>query len=298
MHVEYPSAQNSHRYEDAHARLYGTLIDGLSRTCIERLAKRVGRPINVQSERTVAALTKLLPVLRDNKDFSEAFSLVSDLRRRAAHHERTPATPMTAFEHFEHDLSACVSALVVLRQALENELRMDAKHSLNRQEALKGMPKLEPLHVPSDFLERLQQMKGRTVAAIEVGQDENLEGVHRGEAIGDDSEAGASYPQRRQRAEHLRSGVAVLGVFVPEARDQLLHLHRIEAEGRSHPRIHLALVPMAVVIEIHHHPTKLCRSLSGDEGGERRHLPFHNPLYRRITVEEGAVEIEEDGLPG
>jgi hypothetical protein len=39
--IEFPWAQNTHRYEEAHAALYKVLLDGLNRDCIEGLAARV-----------------------------------------------------------------------------------------------------------------------------------------------------------------------------------------------------------------------------------------------------------------
>jgi hypothetical protein len=50
--IQYPAAQNKHRYGDAHRELYGVLlIDGLDKQAIEELGKRLGRPINAQCRR-------------------------------------------------------------------------------------------------------------------------------------------------------------------------------------------------------------------------------------------------------
>jgi hypothetical protein len=39
--IAYPAAQNTHRHEDAHRELYGVLIDGLEKSAIEELGKRL-----------------------------------------------------------------------------------------------------------------------------------------------------------------------------------------------------------------------------------------------------------------
>ncbi len=36
--LSYPAGENTHRYQDAHAKLYGFLIDGLDRPCIQAIA--------------------------------------------------------------------------------------------------------------------------------------------------------------------------------------------------------------------------------------------------------------------
>ena len=54
-HISFPTAQNSHRYEDAHVDLYRIIHDGIDRSCIEKLGQRVNRPLNAKSSQTLGA---------------------------------------------------------------------------------------------------------------------------------------------------------------------------------------------------------------------------------------------------
>jgi hypothetical protein len=127
-HISYPSAQNTHRYEDAHRDLYGVLLDGLNKRCVERLAHAVGTTVNCASERSLNCLVKVFPELKTPK-FSAPFDNVSEQRRRGTHKVRPPARPMKAFETFSDDLQYCLNAIALLATVLKNRLDQDAKRS-------------------------------------------------------------------------------------------------------------------------------------------------------------------------
>jgi hypothetical protein len=113
-HITLPSAQNSHRYEDAHMDLYRIIHDGLDKDCIEELVLKIGRPVNVRSSQTLAALKALLPSLASSAEFSDPLEQVAEQRRKASHKQRPPAVPFRAFEAFTADLNNCLTALRVL----------------------------------------------------------------------------------------------------------------------------------------------------------------------------------------
>src|SRR6266487_1874480 len=48
--LNFPSAQNTHAYQDAHKELYGYVIDGLDKQTIQRIATHQGLTINVSSD--------------------------------------------------------------------------------------------------------------------------------------------------------------------------------------------------------------------------------------------------------
>lgn len=120
--ITFPTAQNSHRYEDAHQDLYRIIHDALDKDCVERLGARIARPITAKSSKTMAALRTLLPALASDIAFTEPLEHVSEQRRKASHRQRPPALPFRAFEAFTHDLDKCLTALRMLRQELEKEL--------------------------------------------------------------------------------------------------------------------------------------------------------------------------------
>jgi hypothetical protein len=181
--VLFPAAQNTHKYEDAHRAMYGILIDGLNHVCIAALATRLQRIVNTGSNRTVAMLSGLLPILKGNDIFAKPMDAVSKQRGRAAHKVRPPAKPMQAFQLFSTDLDACLGAVQLVRGLLERELGMNAKASKARQEALKWIPTIVRPPEPNYSINRAVQMKGKTVETVQIGFREQYEGAHASEAI-------------------------------------------------------------------------------------------------------------------
>src|SRR5262249_45998031 len=102
--LSFPSAQNTHRYQDAHANPYPYLIDGIDKASLKALAIHLGTSVNVDSSKTVAALRALLPQLETTGAFNRAMELVSTQRRLAGHEVRPPAQAFRAFEQFTEDL--------------------------------------------------------------------------------------------------------------------------------------------------------------------------------------------------
>ena len=180
--ISYPAAQNTHRYEDAHRELYGVLIDGLDKSAIEELGKRLGRPINAQNSRTRDALAKTMPAANDAV-FSDPLENISAQRRLAAHKVRPAAEPMRAFERFTADLEACHSALRHLRTALELELKMDADEAMKRQDAIDHWPRIVRPVEPNYSINDAALMVGRTISKVEFGFRHDIKGVHESELL-------------------------------------------------------------------------------------------------------------------
>lgn len=182
-HIDFPSAQNSHRYQDAHRELYRLLHDALDKDCIERLGRRIGRPVNAKSSKTMAALRDLLPSINADVAFTSAMDKVSEERRKASHKQRPPAVPFKAFEAFTGDLTECVRALTLLRVKLEQELGMDAEHSTNRQDALSRLVRIDRPPESNYSINGARRMIGRTVSRVECGFRRHIDGVHQSEAL-------------------------------------------------------------------------------------------------------------------
>ena len=70
--LAYPAGENTHRYQDAHAKLYGFLIDGLSKPSIQALANTLGTVINLSSDKTLKTLERVLPELAAPSAFEAA----------------------------------------------------------------------------------------------------------------------------------------------------------------------------------------------------------------------------------
>lgn len=178
-----PSAENTHRYEDAHAELYRYLIDGLDKESIALLATHLQRPGNFGSDRTIQALKKALPALADISTFDSAFNTVSEQRRRSDHQARPAAMRFPATERFTQDLWACVVALQDLIRVLESELKLNAKATARRHEAKAHLPVIEAEADPHFSICQAEDMKGKTVERVQYGTRKQTNGLHRSEVL-------------------------------------------------------------------------------------------------------------------
>jgi len=91
-------------------------------------------------------------------------------------------TPFPAFEALV-DLQDCLSALRILRSALEEELGMDAERSTKRQDALKALPRIAAQAESNYSINDATNMVGRTVAKVEYGFRHAIKGVHQSELL-------------------------------------------------------------------------------------------------------------------
>jgi hypothetical protein len=181
--LSFPAAENTHRYQDAHKTLYGYLIDGIDKDCLAKLAVHAGKPANFGSDKTIAAMTKLLPCLEKPSKFAEATSLVSEQRRLASHAVRPKAEKFLAFSSFTNDLALCLEALKELLAALESLLGVTGTLAQSRNEAKARLPRIDKqVHKFASILQA-SQMTGKTVQKVEYGVREEIEGVHGSEAL-------------------------------------------------------------------------------------------------------------------
>ncbi|HEX6371172.1 MAG TPA: hypothetical protein VF006_19795 [Longimicrobium sp.] len=181
--LSFPSAENTHRYEDAHRELYGYLIDGIDKSCLAALANVLGKTVNTNSVKTVETLQKLLPRLLAPASFDKAYARTSEARRQAAHGVRAPAKRWPAFTSFSDDLELWVLAADELLTELEDVLKVDAIRAAERHMSKQGLP---PIGRPSESYYSIcsaTEMVGKTVERVEFGFREDLEGVHGAEAL-------------------------------------------------------------------------------------------------------------------
>ena len=181
--LTYPASENTHRYQDARAILYGFLIDGLNKGCIEALANSEGTPINIASDKTLKALERVLPELGASSDFQIAMCLVSEQRRLANHGVRAPATSKAAFGAFTQDLELCLRGLHELFACLEKHLGVDGQSASNRSEARKRLPRMHDTRHRFASIHEAAKMTGKTIERAEYGDRETINGVHESEVL-------------------------------------------------------------------------------------------------------------------
>lgn len=181
--LTYPAGENTHGYQDAHAKLYGFLIDGLNKPCIEALAKASGTPMNFGSTRTLDALKRVLPELAAPSAFDTAMSVVSEQRRLANHGVRPPATRKAAFSTFTEDLEWCLKGLRELFAYLEKHLGVDGMSASQRSEARKWLPRVRDMQHPFASIHKATKMAGKTIKSVEYGDRETIDGVHESDVL-------------------------------------------------------------------------------------------------------------------
>jgi|HubBroStandDraft_5_1064220.scaffolds.fasta_scaffold65315_1 hypothetical protein len=179
----FPSAENTHRYQDAHRALYGYFIDGLDKDCIVALGSKLGNNLRVNSKKTVEAVAELFPGLQTCPSFSFATKLVSEQRRLASHGVRPKPKSFSAFSEFTNDLSLCLKAVKELLTMIENEFGVNGEAARKRHEAKEWLPKIDHLRDPHSTIMEARRMEGKTVEKVEAGYREDRAGVHGSEVV-------------------------------------------------------------------------------------------------------------------
>lgn len=183
--LNFPVAQNTHAYEDAHRELYNYIIDGLDKQTIGLIATHQNLGLNLNSDNTVKALKRALPMLPTASLLWEAFNTVSDARRLAGHKVRPKANRFHAFEEFTKDLEMVVGGFKELQATLENVLGMDGERACKRQSAKKWLPRIDRNRLPKAnyAITKLPAIIGKTVERVEFGFCEHHDGAHQSEAM-------------------------------------------------------------------------------------------------------------------
>jgi hypothetical protein len=180
--LSFPTAQNNHRYHDAHSEAYKFLIDGLSKDALKRLAARLGVTLNApDSERTLKLLEQIVPA-DVGTAVRDAFEVISKNRRLADHQKRPPAEAMPAFETFDDDLKRVVAAIQSLKQTLSNQLGVSVSSARDRYESLKSpfYPKFDDhLEIePNYSICTFSKIKGKTIERVEYGWRRRNKDLH------------------------------------------------------------------------------------------------------------------------
>lgn len=169
-YLTFPSAENNHKYEDAHKRVYGFLIDGLQKKTIKKIAEIENIELAIDSDQTVNALKKILPkYLRD--EIIRPFMKVSDKRRLASHNTRKPANEFPAFFQFNSDMKDIFNSLKLLKEFIEKITKVSTEVCMKRKNALEMLPEFdkEKKTQPNYSINKFKKIKGKTIDKVEIG---------------------------------------------------------------------------------------------------------------------------------
>lgn len=181
----FPTAQNNHRYHDAHSEAYKLLIDGLDKNALVALADKMGIPLkNPSNAKTLTILRAILPESLHDQCFP-AFELVSENRRLAGHQNRPTAKRMEAFEQFNADLTQLEAALKLIKNQLAASLNVTVDSCSKRRNAMSLFPALDP-HLtiePTYSICQISNIEGKTISRVEFGWRESNPELHDSEMI-------------------------------------------------------------------------------------------------------------------
>ena len=178
--LNYPSAENTEEYTKANLELYRLVIDGMQKDTIVKLSEYLNIKLTDENKR-LNSLKELLPF---NKIESIHKPLIKLSERRAPIHG-LPTKGIQKFDAFSkfnedlHEISNCLDNLLVW---LEDVLNTDARSCKDREDSLRLFPNIvKPPRPDFKFIE-VQKAVGKTIKAIEFGEEE-YEEVHQSEAI-------------------------------------------------------------------------------------------------------------------
>jgi len=181
--LSYPEAENTKEYQVAHVKLYPYIVDSLDKNCINAIALKMGKSINVSDKTTVNSLYKIFPQLENSKYFKNSIDLVSDKRRKTFHSTEQPAVNCPAFEQFKKDLELCVLGLRELLSILEKDFGMNGEEASERYAAKNRLPHISSPSYCDKTIDDISQMNGKTITKIEYGFREDRNDEHKSEVI-------------------------------------------------------------------------------------------------------------------
>ena len=181
----FPSAENTHRYQDAHAEVYKLIIDGLRKDALKALGDSSGIVVKPGDKRTLDALEILLPDPSVRNTVRGPADLVSEQRRLATHKDRPQAQPYAAFEQFGKDIRAVILGLESLRDDLAKRLNVDVARCEERASAMRFIPTLDPSRPtqPNYSVFKALRIEGKKVEKVRTGERVTEAGVPETEAL-------------------------------------------------------------------------------------------------------------------
>ena len=181
----FPSAQNTHRYQDAHAEVYKLIIDGLNKEAIRGLGDKLGITVRPGDKKTVDALQMLFPCEPIRSAVRRPLDHVSEQRRRATHNERPTAESFPAFEEFGKDMRAAVRSVEMVRDDLAERLNVNVARCEERASAMRDLPVFDESRptLPNYGIFPANEMKGKQVVGVRTGEPVSVPGMPEVEAL-------------------------------------------------------------------------------------------------------------------
>lgn len=181
--IVFPIAQNTHSYQDAHAKLYGFLIDGISMETLSLLSVKLGIPKDTKGDRTLIELKNILPELNKSKYFTKATKFLREQRSISTHGVPKQALKFNAFERFAKDLNLIYKGYKELLILLEKKLGMKGQVGKRRQESKEMLPVIVKAPGHHYSINKAKYMVGKKIQKVDFGQRKFYKNVHESEAL-------------------------------------------------------------------------------------------------------------------
>lgn len=182
--IIHPISQNTHAYEDAHQRLYGFLVDSLSKKCLLELAMLRNKTIHeADNMKPPTLLRHVFCEFDKNSKLHTLLAKVSKQRSKPSHGVRDGAKESNAFEDFKNDLEIAVEVYEELLALIESEFNVSAEHELKRHEIMEGLPKIDGDVHQLSAIRKATRMEGKTVEKVSFGMREKIENVQQTEVL-------------------------------------------------------------------------------------------------------------------
>ena len=182
--IVYPIPQNTYAYRDAHQRLYGHLINSLSKECLLELANLRNITIcEAPNMKSTTLLQKVFYEFDKNSKLHNLLAKISKLRSEPRHGDRDAAEESNAFEDFWNDLETAVEVYEKLLDLIKTEFNVLSDHELRRHEIMESLPRIDKEVHQLSSTRQATRMVGKTVAKVCYGIREEIEDVQQTEII-------------------------------------------------------------------------------------------------------------------
>lgn len=172
LYLTFPSAENDHKYQDAHTRVYGFLIDGLQMSAIKKLAIKTNIELEKDIKKTLKALKKILPEELQN-EIIKPLRKVSKKRGPATHNTRKPAKNFPSFSQFNSDMENIFKSLELIKEFIEKTTNISAEVCMERKNKLEMLPKFDverEKEIKSNYsIYKFNNIVEKTIEKVEIG---------------------------------------------------------------------------------------------------------------------------------
>ena len=217
----FPSAQNTHRYQDAHTEVYRQLIDGLSKEVIKGLGDKLGITVRPGDKRTIDALAMLFPREAVRSSVRDPLDHVAEQRRYGTHQERRPDQRFPAFEEFGNDIRAIIRGLETIRDDLAERLNVNVARCQERASVMRHLPIFDEARPtqPNYGIFRAFRMERKQVERVRTGELVSEPGTPESEALVMEFSDGSL-----MSIEAVTNVSQIIGEAAPPIRPEALHV--------------------------------------------------------------------------